>query len=149
MIEAKWLKNGDNLSDSFDIRREVFVVEQQIDKDIEFNGSDRDAIILVLYEEAMPVATGRLLKQEDGYYVLGRIAVLKAHRGKKYGDFVVRLLIRKAFELGSQKQYVHAQIQVEEFYKKLGFVSFGEEYMEAGIPHVTMVHEGDISGACK
>lgn len=148
MVQTKWFNGTDDLSDSYFVRRKVFIEEQQIDEKEEFDGSDEKSKILVVYEDDLPVATGRILVDDDGHYCLGRIAVLKQHRGSKYGDLVVRVLIRKAYGLGAHKQYVHAQIRVQGFYEKLGFLPFGDPYDEANIPHISMVHEGDVSGDC-
>lgn len=147
MITTKWFNGNENLNDSFNIRRKVFIEEQKIDESLEFNGSDDDAYILVVYENNKPIGTGRIIFQNDEC-LLGRIAVLKEERGKKIGDLIVRMLIRKSFEMGAEKQYVHAQIRAKAFYETLGFISYGDEYYEDTILHISMVHRGDILEFC-
>ncbi len=147
MISSKWFTGNDDLSDPFYIRRKVFVEEQGVPAEIDFDGSDADARLVVIYERDSPVATGRIVVN-NGAYTLGRIAVLKEKRGSHYGDLVVRMLIRKCFDLGVGEQFVHAQTKVQKFYEKLGFVAYGAEYLEAGISHISMVHKGDVTGNC-
>jgi len=61
----------------------------------------------------------------------------------------MRLLIRRAYELGGTEQHIHSQTHARGFYEKLGFAATSGEYMEAGIPHVNMSRRGDIGGICK
>jgi predicted GNAT family N-acyltransferase len=147
MIETTWLNGFEDLSDAFMIRQKVFVEEQNVPYEEEFDGTDEACMHLIVYDEGKPVATGRVL-WDDGDFILGRIAVLKECRGKKYGDFLMRLLIRKAFESGGTRQIIHAQIAAKGFYEKLGFAQFGEPYMEVNIPHIDMAREGDIFCFC-
>ncbi len=148
MIVAEWFNGNDDLTDTFEIRRKVFIEEQGVSEELEMIKSEDDiSIHLVVYDANKPVATGRIIVQ-NSQYILGRIAVLKEERGKHYGDFVVRLLIRKAYEMGGEEQHIHAQISATGFYEKLGFECYGSNYMEAGIPHINMVHKGDISCNC-
>ena len=149
MIETKWF-TGDsdkNLADAHFIRRVVFMDEQNVSEEEEMDGTDAGAIHLVAYEGGAPVATGRILIEGEKY-ILGRIAVLKEKRGQGFGDFIMRLLIRRAYELGGNRQEIHAQLQAAPFYAKLGFRAYGEEFMEANIPHTMMEREGDIAGPC-
>ena len=150
MIATEWIL-GDNEQDLTEvraIRKKVFCEEQQVPSDIEADGMDSLAVHLLVYYNNLPAATGRIWIKNDKF-TLGRIAVLKEFRGKRLGDLVVRLLIRKAFDTGGKQQWVHAQVPVQGFYEKLGFIPCGDIYEEAGIPHITMVHEGDIFGKCQ
>ena len=137
MFSTRWFDGCEDLRDSFDIRREVFCKEQGISEELEFDGSDSEAVIVVVYEDDIPAATGRVIKINNEMR-LGRIAVKSEYRGKRYGDLVVRMLIRKCYDIGAEEQYVHAQVQAKGFYEKLGFVPFGEEYIEDGILHISM-----------
>lgn len=147
MIHTKWFDGNGDLTDAHYIRTVVFVDEQGISLEEEFDGTDACAIHLVAYEDGAPVATGRILKA-DGQLIIGRIATVKEHRKKGYGDLIVRMLIRKAFSMGEQTQHIHAQKAAQGFYEKLGFVAYGDVYDEAGIEHISMVHEGDVGGHC-
>ncbi len=137
MLEIKWVNNTDDLTDIYKVRREVFIKEQNIAPDIEFDGTDRYSISVLLYEDSIPVATGRVILIDE-LYTIGRISVLKEYRNKKYGGKIVSLLSNKARELGATTVHVHAQSRAVDFYSKLGFECYGKEYKEAGIPHINM-----------
>lgn len=116
------------------IRHEVFICEQGIDPELEFDGLDDRAIHALVYVDGVPVATGRIL--DDGH--IGRIAVLREYRGQGLGEKVVLSLIKKAEEKGCSRVYLGSQTHASNFYLKLGFVPYGSEFMEAGIPHISM-----------
>ena len=84
--------------------------------------------------DGTPVATGRLLP--DGH--IGRMAVLKAARGTGIGARVLDVLMAKAAELGYRELVLNAQTHAESFYARVGFERVGEEFEEAGIPHIEM-----------
>jgi len=137
LMEIKWLKGTDDLSDAFYVRREVFIKEQGIDENLELDEMDARSDHLVIYMEGRPVATGRLVIA-DGKYLLGRIAVLKEFRGRKLGKLLVQNLMEKAFQKGAREIHIHAQTSVKAFYEKLGFNAYGDVYEEAGIEHINM-----------
>lgn len=149
MIEGKFLSGQDDLAEVFYIRKKVFVDEQGISPEEEFDLLDQDAVHVLIFSGNKPVATGRLLL-DDGKYKAGRIAVLKEERGKMYGDFVVRILADHAFQAGAEHINVGAQISARGFYEKIGFVCCGEEYEEAGIPHIPMeLKKSTLCSACQ
>ncbi len=119
------------------IRDSVFIIEQQIDAEIEFDGNDQSALHALLFVDGKAVATGRILA--DGH--IGRIAVLSDYRGQGLGAKVVLSLIDAAVEKSYPRVYLGAQKQAVDFYSKLGFTPFGEEFMEAGIVHLSMHKE--------
>ena len=147
MIVAEWFTGDTQLAEVHAIRRAVFMEEQGVSEAEEMDGTDAEAIHLLLRDGGVPVATGRIIIV-DGLFYLGRIAVLKDRRNMGYGDFLCRLLIRRCFELGGETQYIHSQTHAVGFYEKLGFTVTSEEYMEADIPHVNMERHGDITGRC-
>ncbi len=137
MNTIKWLSSSDDLSEVLKIRKEVFVNEQGVPPEIEFDGTDKYAISVLIYENELPVATGRIILIDENY-TLGRICVLKDFRDKKYGKLVVEELARRAKYIGASTVHVHAQTHVVDFYKKLGYETYGDEYKEAGILHINM-----------
>lgn len=143
MVTGKFLTGKDDLSEVFRIREEVFCKEQNIAKEIEHDAFDQGAIHVLIHDHGCNVATGRLLIVE-GRYSIGRVAVVKEERGKYYGDFVVRMLVDKAFRLGATAVTIDAQSQTVPFYKKIGFVNDGEECMKAGILHIPMKIEPNM-----
>ena len=117
------------------IRFEVFVREQQVPTEIELDEHDARSVHAVGFENSTPVATGRLLP--DGH--IGRMAVLKAGRGRGIGSAILERLIAAARERGDPKIALSAQVQAVEFYLAHGFHAEGEVYEEAGIAHQAMV----------
>lgn len=151
LIQGKFLTYNDDLSEVFSIRRKVFVEEQQIPDNIEFDEYDSEAMHVIVYEEAgskKAVATGRIIYDEQECQI-GRIAVLKEFRGKKYGDFTVRMLLNRAFTAGIKEVTINSHQSVEEFYKKIGFQRIGCYFTEAGINYCKMmINVKDVSMLC-
>lgn len=117
------------------IREAVFVNEQGVAAELEFDGLDDTAIQVLVAEQEQYVGTGRML--EDGQ--IGRIAILPEARGQGLGAKVVQILVAEAIRLGYPGVYLSAQTHALAFYFKLGFSLLGDEFMEAGIPHQSMV----------
>ncbi|MDP3760408.1 MAG: YbgC/FadM family acyl-CoA thioesterase [Ramlibacter sp.] len=121
------------------IRTEVFLEEQKIPADMEWDDADRAAVHAVAYNRlGQPVATGRLLQQSPGVARIGRMAVHRALRGSGVGRQVLEALLSVAQARGDREVMLHAQRSAEDFYVGLGFVPRGEPFEEAGIPHVEM-----------
>lgn len=117
------------------VREQVFVLEQHVPADLEWDGLD-EACTHALGEDAAgkPIATGRM--KADGK--IGRIAVLQTWRGKQVGNAIMAELIAAAREQRLAECYLDSQISALGFYQKLGFIEEGEEFMDAGIPHLRM-----------
>jgi predicted GNAT family N-acyltransferase len=116
------------------IRRQVFIEEQQIPESGEWDGEDEASVHVLARLNRDPVGTGRL----NGAGKIGRIAVLAGLRGRGIGTLILRRLVDEARQLGIREPYLHAQVQAVPFYEKLGFARTGDEFDEAGIPHVRM-----------
>lgn len=138
MIRTVWYESGEEYTPSRQIRETVFVEEQGYTLEEEFDEYDAVCPHLVLFEREAPVATGRLILLPDGTAKLGRIAVLKSHRGKHLGARIVEALLEKAKLLGAKRAYVSAQCYAIPFYNKFGFKEYGEEYPDGRIPHMDM-----------
>ena len=117
------------------IRYTVFVEEQGVPVELEWDKWDEPSWhALAFAEDGTPVATGRLLP--DGH--IGRMAVLKSARGTGVGALVLDALMKKAEELGYPELVLNAQSHAAPFYARVGFAQAGEEFEEAGIPHIEM-----------
>ena len=127
-------------ADAQTIRQAVFVQEQQIPKELEWDAADAKAVHAVAYNRmGLVVATGRLLPgAQAGEAKIGRMAVCRVLRGGQLGRQVLAALVGAARARGDQRVVLHAQRSAEGFYDRLGFVREGEPYEEAGIPHLTM-----------
>lgn len=152
LVQGKFLHYGDDLSDVFNIRKQVFQIEQGVSPEEEFDEVDDLAIHVIVYasdSNKHPVATGRVFYDGESYRI-GRVAVLKSERGKKYGDFAVRMLVNKAFLAGAKEILINAQVNVVPFYEKIGFRAYGDEFVEAGINHISMkISSGNLCKECE
>lgn len=124
--------------DAYQVRHEVFVVEQAVPPEIELDDDDALSVHAVAYgPDDTPMATGRLLP--DGH--IGRMAVRKPARGTGIGGQVLDALIEQGHGDGHRMLLLHAQTHARRFYEAHGFLAQGEEFMEAGIAHVAMIRE--------
>ncbi|MFD1008703.1 GNAT family N-acetyltransferase [Oceanisphaera ostreae] len=116
------------------IREAVFMQEQGVSPELEFDGLDASAMHVLAVVDGEYVGTGRM--QDDGH--IGRIAILADFRGLGLGAKVVQALVAEATRLGYPRVYLGAQTHAVDFYAKLGFTPYGDEFMDAGIPHMSM-----------
>jgi len=117
------------------IRDIVFIDEQNVSEELERDSLDPQYIhALALDANNVGIGTGRLL----GTGKIGRMAVLKPWRRKGVGRALLTTLIEAARSAGITKVTLDAQIHACEFYKAEGFTAFGEQFMDAGIPHISM-----------
>lgn len=129
---ADWAQDVDALRR---IRHQVFVVEQQVPADLEWDGIDGDCRHALAEDAAgRPIGCGRLLA--DGH--VGRMAVLANWRGRGVGAALLGLLVEEARRAGQRRVVLNAQTRALGFYARHGFVPFGEEFIEAGIAHRAM-----------
>jgi predicted GNAT family N-acyltransferase len=120
------------------IRHEVFVVEQRVPVDLEWDGVDADCRH-ALAEDASGAVIGCARLLPDGH--LGRMAVRKAWRGRGAGAALLALLVEEARRAGHARVLLNAQTQALGFYARQGFAPFGDEFFEAGIAHRAMALE--------
>lgn len=142
MVEVRvggWRELGE---DAHKIRLAVFVEEQRIPADREWDEADPDpqCVHAVAYNSiGVPLATGRLLEHVPGVAKIGRMAVTQAMRGSGVGRSVLDALLKAARERGYREAVLHAQVSASQFYSRAGFVPRGPMFEEVGIPHVEMV----------
>ena len=131
---ADWDDDRDR-ADCEAVRAEVFVEEQHIPEHEEWDEHDDNSLHAIARDaRGAPIGTGRLLR--DG--IIGRIAVVKAWRGRHVGDALMRHLIGEARRLGVKESVLHAQSYAIPFYERFGYQVEGHEFIEAGIPHRKM-----------
>jgi YbgC/YbaW family acyl-CoA thioester hydrolase len=133
---GSWAELG---ADAAAIRTEVFVNEQRIPKEMEWDEADATALHAVAYNRlGQAVGTGRLLGSEQGVAKIGRMAVHRVLRGCGLGEQVLLALMTAARTRGDREVLLHAQRSAESFYARLGFRPRGEAFEEAGILHIEM-----------
>jgi YbgC/YbaW family acyl-CoA thioester hydrolase len=121
------------------IRTEVFIDEQRVPLEMEWDEADEACVHAVVFNRiGQALATGRLLPSHGGSAKIGRVAVHRVLRGSGVGRRVMQALMAAAAQRGDKEIVLHAQRTAEAFYRGLGFVPRGEEFEEAGIPHIEM-----------
>ena len=122
------------------LRTEVFVHEQKVPAEMEWDEADHTALHCVAVNRmGMALATGRLLVHAPGVARIGRMAVTKPMRGSDLGARVLHALMDAARARGDRQVVLHAQCSAEGFYKRAGFAPHGAVFEEAGIAHIEMV----------
>lgn len=131
-----------------EVRREVFIVEQGIAEEEEWDDLDPTSEhLLAVGPEGEAVGTARLIFGEQalgitggvgGRVLLGRLAVLRTARGTGLGAELVRAVEAAGRARGAREMELHAQVQALGFYERLGYAAEGPVYDDAGIPHRTM-----------
>ncbi|HBO71256.1 MAG TPA: GNAT family N-acetyltransferase [Acinetobacter sp.] len=117
------------------IRKLVFISEQNIPEQDEWDDQDAISQHFVVYDHNQPIATARLLANNS----VGRVAVLKAYRGQGIGRLIMLQIIAYAQAQKRPSLQLSSQVHAISFYEKLGFSIQGDEYDECGIPHIEMV----------
>ncbi|MED3323212.1 GNAT family N-acetyltransferase [Bacillus cereus] len=139
-MQSKLITELTDLETAFHIRKEVFVKEQGVPLADEFDTFDEIGEqckhILVYYNE-LPVGTGRI-RFVDGVGKLERICILKDYRTYGLGKVIIQTLEEIARNEQTTKVKLHGQTQAEGFYKKLGYETSSDIFMEDGIPHILM-----------
>ncbi|SFS35589.1 Predicted N-acyltransferase, GNAT family [Halolactibacillus miurensis] len=129
------------LQHAFNIRRHVFIEEQQVPAAIEFDQYDRldaDCLHVLIRHDTVPAATGRV-RFIGQSAKLERICVLKPYRKYGLGKQVIAALEKMAHEKKPKQYLLHGQTHAIPFYERLGYNVVSEVFMEDGIPHVEMV----------
>ncbi|RBI66524.1 GNAT family N-acetyltransferase [Vreelandella sulfidaeris] len=117
-----------------EIRRKVFIDEQNVPQEEEWDGLDPECQHFLAMLDGQPVGTARLLPDAH----IGRVAVLANARGTGIGVLLMQAAIEAARHAGHSQVALSAQVQALVFYERLGFVAHGDEFLDAGIPHREM-----------
>lgn len=134
MIEirrADWNRDREVLAE---IRRRVFIEEQGVSQDLEWDGNDEAATHWLALLNDHPVGTARMLHDSH----IGRMAVLVRGRKQGVGTALLQSIIDNAHDQERRELFLHAQTHALTFYERLGFVAEGPEFLDAAIPHRTM-----------
>lgn len=128
---GNWAELGARASD---IRRRVFIEEQQVSQEEEWDGRDDACLHFLAQRGDTALGTARLLP--DGH--IGRVAVLQEARGMGVGAALMQAAIAAAQHQGHPAVELTAQTHALAFYERLGFTAFGDVFLDAGIPHRSM-----------
>ena len=123
---------------AFALRREVFVIEQQIAEAEEFDAHDLTAQHLVAVQAGQVVGTLRLIAEPETVRI-GRVAVAQAFRGQGIAAAMMRFAMEHEIAAGRVRFRLDAQVDKVGFYERLGFVAHGEPFDDgSGIMHLRM-----------
>lgn len=140
-VEFKIATDLEDLAKAFAVRCIVFCAEQDVPYTLERDKHDMAATHIIGEDRGEPVAAARIRFDKDCAR-LERIAIVKAYRGKSYGDELMRLMLKICAGKGYNKIKLHAQTHAIAFYEKHGFVVEGEAFLDAGIEHLHMYRDG-------
>ncbi|MFS0752157.1 GNAT family N-acetyltransferase [Oceanobacillus sp. 1P07AA] len=140
-MRVKIAESREELEQAYHIRMVVFVEEQEVPAEEELDEHDATATHFLAFENNHAIAASRLRFTDEGYGKLERICVLKDHRGKSVGKQLISAMEEEIKLQNYHKAKLNAQTHALNFYKKLGYHVISEEFMDAGIPHVTMVKD--------
>jgi predicted GNAT family N-acyltransferase len=136
MITIRAANTTQDIEACFRIREEVFIVEQRVPIDLERDEQDSEALHFIALADGQSVGTARVVLKDNGTSAkIGRVAVYRSNRG-----FGIGKLLIAAIEAAPDLRRVHtflmdAQTDALQFYTRLGYEAYGEEFMDAGIPH--------------
>ena len=119
------------------LRYQVFVIEQKVPEDMEWDDFDEIAWHAIVTADNQTIGTGRLI-MNDRIAKIGRMAVQSSRRNQGIGKSILNALIQAAKEKGAQECILHAQVHAIAFYAKEDFEPNGPIFDEAGIPHIEM-----------
>ena len=138
VLEIKIGTHAELIKVADELRRIVFIDEQGVPEEEIFDGLNHQAIHIVIFDNDAPVATARALN-DGGSWRIGLVAVDKLRRGKQLGEKVMQIAIEHIISCDGKEILLTAQQQVSKFYKKLGFMQYGEvEVFESGFVLVPM-----------
>ena len=136
LIEVKNVTEEKDLNKVFEIRRIVFVDEQNCPPELEWENEDVSHHFLATHND-VPAGACRWRKTDNGFK-LERFCVLKNFRGKGIAQKMVQTVLEN---LPSDADYIYlnAQLEAMPLYSKFNFVAEGPQFEEAGIQHFKMV----------
>ena len=137
MVHGKWIFYTDELDDVKAVLSKVY------DEEIIFTEEDIYGFNIVVYENETPASCGRL-KYNDGKFTIGRLCTIPEKRGMAFADLALRMLIRKAFDMGAENVSVKTPADAVGYFERLNFKA--TEWSEN---EVIMTKFEDVGGCCK
>ncbi|MGA1866024.1 MAG: GNAT family N-acetyltransferase [Thermoplasmatota archaeon] len=122
-----------------EIRRKVFIEEQNVDPAVEYDDHESDSVQYILTRNGSPIGCARY-RWVGNSIKLERFALLKEERGKGLGRFIMDRMLEEVLPLEPETVYLHSQTAVAGFYNKCGFNPCSAVFREADIDHVRMVY---------
>lgn len=137
MLEFKKIQYNTELKYCFEIRKKVFILEQNVLPHEEYDEFEKESKHFIVLKEKIPIATSRIRYTKNGMK-LERVAVLKEFRDQKVGTFLLKEILKIFHESKEKVCYLNSQLDKVFFYEKFGFIKFGEIFLDANIKHIQM-----------
>ena len=137
-IICRTIQNIDEKQMVLRIRRKVFIEEQDVPEEIEYDEFEDESTHFICLVEGIPVGAGRL-SLLDNMQKVERVAILKEYRGLGLGKLMVNTILKECepdMPIGG-----NAQLIARDFYIELGFRPVGDVFLEAGIQHIKMIYD--------
>lgn len=138
-IEIRVVNGTEALEQALKLRRQVFVHEQKVPVELEYDEYDQIAIHFVAVRGNNVIGTARLLSHSQFASRISRMAVTKNFRGRGIGRRLLEALEKEARKQGKVEIVLHAQMHACDFYRRSDYVVQGDEFVEANIRHIKMV----------
>jgi len=135
-LEIRQVKTKEELNQVFEIRKQVFIEEQNVPYALEMDGLDSEAVQIIAFFNNKPVGCARL--RTNHCVKLERIAILKEYRKRGFGKQITDYLIDYCKKKEYNEICLHSQTYISDFYEKLGFKKRGKQFLEAGTEHIEM-----------
>jgi len=129
------VEDDSELEGAFEVRRKVFVEEQNVDPEVEYEFENEGHFYILLFDGA-PIGTARWRYTTNGIK-LERFAMLKEYRNRGLGKNLLAEVMKDVLPL-NKKIYLHSQVNAINYYKRAGFIEKGDHFFEANIEHVLM-----------
>ncbi|WP_408010763.1 GNAT family N-acetyltransferase [Pseudalkalibacillus sp. A8] len=140
-MKVEVVKSDRQLEDAFTVRKKVFVDEQNVPEEEEIDDYEQESIHFVLYSEDHEAIGAARLRFVEDYGKVERVCIFKEFRGTGAGKMLMQKLEHTASDRGYKKFVLYAQTHAEKFYRRLGYHTYSDIFMDAGIPHVAMKKE--------
>ena len=134
----KLVSSVKELEEALEVRREVFIKEQGISPEEEYDGYDKEALHMVVRDREKVIGTARVRFLSDRQAKIERMAILKSFRRRGIGSRILSFLNEQIGKKQVDELVLHAQHSVMAFYKSCGFKETGSPFLEAGIKHIKM-----------
>jgi predicted GNAT family N-acyltransferase len=137
-INFKQVSSRAELEGAFSVRREVFIIEQNIAEEEEYDGLDNDSLQFIARNAEEVIGTARVRFLSPDHAKIERMAVLKQFRRQGIGMHILTCIEEELKGRQITEAVLHAQMIAVPFYKACGFTSIGDTFYEAGIEHIKM-----------
>lgn len=126
-----------HLIDHYHIRKLVFIDEQKVSYEDEYDLAEKTKTPFVVYDNDIPIGAARINFLSE-YAKIERVCILKEYRTQGIGKQLMEYLFAYCKSRGYNQIVISAQVQAMKFYENLGFIKYGDLFLEANIPHYKM-----------